>query len=271
MSSHRDLGSSRTPQIPAPQDTIREVLEVIRTDPRADHSLSALSERFFYSRFHFHRLFMAHTGTTPARYIAGVRMRESKRLLINTEYSVMEISAAVGYSSVGTFTTQFSNLVGVPPATYRKLIDTAEPLHLGDLYDTPSGSYGATIDCPSDLTDPITFVGIFRTDLPQGHPVSYSMTHRPEISYAPIDEGTSATMFAVSHEADQSLVEVDLSDSAGTLVAATALGGPDPLAPAQVELRPQSDLDPPIVSSAPLLQLLRQTGRLPRQRSRVVT
>lgn len=74
-----------------------------------------------FSPFHFHRLFRDVTTMTPARFLAALRMAEARRLLLHTGRTVTAISGHVGYTSAGTFTTQFSRLVGTTPGHFRQV------------------------------------------------------------------------------------------------------------------------------------------------------
>ncbi len=72
------------------------------------------------SKFHFSRVFRRVTGVSPGRYLSALRLNEAKRLLIETSLNVTDISHRVGYTSVGTFTTRFTNSVGVSPTAFRR-------------------------------------------------------------------------------------------------------------------------------------------------------
>ena len=87
-----------------------------------------------YSPFHFHRTFRQITSTTPARFLASLRMQRAKQLLADTDLTVTVISGLVGYESLGTFTTQFGRLVGTSPGRFRHLVDRCgTDLRLSDL------------------------------------------------------------------------------------------------------------------------------------------
>lgn len=74
----------------------------------------------FMSPFHFHRVFRSVTSATPGQFRTAMRMAEAKRLLIESHMSATDISVTVGYSSFGTFTSQFTKLVGMPPGRFRR-------------------------------------------------------------------------------------------------------------------------------------------------------
>jgi AraC-like DNA-binding protein len=72
------------------------------------------------SKYHFIRSFAATYGETPMRYLTRRRMERAQDLLRTTNLTVTEICTLVGYSSLGTFSTRFSEMVGCSPSTYQQ-------------------------------------------------------------------------------------------------------------------------------------------------------
>jgi transcriptional regulator GlxA family with amidase domain len=71
------------------------------------------------SKYHFARSFEAAYGETPMRYLCRRRIERAQDLLRNANLTVTEVCVAVGFSSLGSFSTRFSRLVGEGPAAYR--------------------------------------------------------------------------------------------------------------------------------------------------------
>jgi len=71
------------------------------------------------SRFHFIRAFHASTGRTPHQYVRERRLERARELLVNTPMPVTEICDAVGFQSLGSFSSLFRRLTGETPAEYR--------------------------------------------------------------------------------------------------------------------------------------------------------
>ncbi|BCJ62501.1 hypothetical protein Jiend_59230 [Micromonospora endophytica] len=84
-------------------------------------TLIDIAQTEHFSPFHFHRVFREITTVTPARFLAALRMAEARRLLVHSQLTVAEVSTEVGYRSTGTFTTQFTRLVGIPPERFRRV------------------------------------------------------------------------------------------------------------------------------------------------------
>jgi AraC-like DNA-binding protein len=71
------------------------------------------------SKFHFLRCFAETYGITPAQYLAERRIERAQDLLRNTNLTVTEVCIAVGYSSLGSFSSRFRDLVGMSPSSYQ--------------------------------------------------------------------------------------------------------------------------------------------------------
>lgn len=99
--------------------------DVIDRSPAAPLDVPALAAIAHMSPAHFTRSFKAAFGETPHRYRQRRRLERAMRLLGETERSVTEIAIEVGWTSVGSFTTTFTRVVGVPPTTFRMQVGPA--------------------------------------------------------------------------------------------------------------------------------------------------
>jgi transcriptional regulator GlxA family with amidase domain len=72
------------------------------------------------SQAHFIRTFRETFGETPNRYLQRRRVERAMVLLRDTEQSVTDICMAVGFSSLGTFSRVFAEVVGEPPSVHRR-------------------------------------------------------------------------------------------------------------------------------------------------------
>jgi AraC-like DNA-binding protein len=71
------------------------------------------------SEFHFIRAFRAATGQTPHQYLRARRIARAQELLVATPLPVTEVCTAVGFSSLGSFSSVFRRLTGESPSAYR--------------------------------------------------------------------------------------------------------------------------------------------------------
>ncbi|HEX6235704.1 MAG TPA: helix-turn-helix transcriptional regulator [Acidimicrobiales bacterium] len=75
---------------------------------------------------HFSREFRRAFGESPHQYLLTRRLERAAALLRNTDRNVTEICFAVGLSSLGSFTTSFRRIYGVPPLAYRASFPPAQ-------------------------------------------------------------------------------------------------------------------------------------------------
>ncbi len=72
------------------------------------------------SPYHYHRLFARAFGETPHEFLTRLRIDHAKRLLAREQLPVTEVCFAVGYESLGSFSSRFRNLVGYSPLEFQR-------------------------------------------------------------------------------------------------------------------------------------------------------
>jgi AraC-like DNA-binding protein len=82
--------------------------------------VEALARGIGMSAGHLSRQFKAAYGESPYAYLMTRRIERAMALLRRGDLSVTEVCFAVGCSSLGTFSTRFAELVGMPPSAYRQ-------------------------------------------------------------------------------------------------------------------------------------------------------
>jgi len=82
--------------------------------------VAALARIACVSEAHFIRTFRATFGETPHRYLQRRRVERSMFLLRESDRSVTDICLDVGYTSLGTFSRRFREIVGQSPLAYRR-------------------------------------------------------------------------------------------------------------------------------------------------------
>ena len=82
--------------------------------------VEALARDAHMSAGHFSREFRRAYGESPYSYLMTRRVERAMALLRGGELRVTEVCFEVGCSSLGTFSTRFTELVGVPPSVYRR-------------------------------------------------------------------------------------------------------------------------------------------------------
>lgn len=81
--------------------------------------LDALAGAAGISKYHFLRLFTAAYGLTPGEYLSQRRVERAQDLLRATNLTVTEVCHAVGFSSLGSFSSRFRSLVGESPSAFQ--------------------------------------------------------------------------------------------------------------------------------------------------------
>ncbi|GAA3306111.1 helix-turn-helix transcriptional regulator [Streptomyces cinereospinus] len=79
----------------------------------------ALARQALMSPGHFSRSFRAAYGETPYSYLMTRRIERAKALLRRGDLTVTEVCLAVGCTSLGSFSSRFTELVGESPSAYR--------------------------------------------------------------------------------------------------------------------------------------------------------
>jgi AraC-like DNA-binding protein len=98
---------------------LRRVRDRIDRDYARPLDVEALAHGAHMSAGHLSREFRRVYGESPYSYLMTRRIERAKALLRRGDLTVTEVCFAVGCSSLGTFSTRFSELVGMPPSTYR--------------------------------------------------------------------------------------------------------------------------------------------------------
>ncbi|MBO9568664.1 MAG: helix-turn-helix transcriptional regulator [Cellulomonas iranensis] len=100
---------------------LRTVRDRIDRDYAQPLDVEALARGVHMSAGHLSRRFRAAFGEPPYAYLMTRRVERAMALLRRGDLSVTEVCFAVGCGSLGTFTTRFTELVGVSPGRYRRL------------------------------------------------------------------------------------------------------------------------------------------------------
>lgn len=117
---------------------LRRVRDRIDREHAQPLDVEALARGAHMSAGHLSREFRRAYGESPYAYLMTRRIERAMALLRRGDLSVTEVCFAVGCSSLGTFSTRFTELVGVPPSVYRHR--TAHP----------------TVEMPSCLSKQVT-------------------------------------------------------------------------------------------------------------------
>lgn len=159
---------------------IDEVIDYIHRHICEPLPLARLARHVAYSPYHFTRIFKERMGLSPLYYVSALRLQKAKDLLLNTNMSVRDIGLEIGQQSLGTFTTRFTERVGVTPVAFRNSKRQAED-HLRALkmledwresgsamnrYGRVEGTVQAVVPF-----DGVVLIGLFAKPIPEGLPL----------------------------------------------------------------------------------------------------
>ena len=110
---------------PAAAQHLRDLARLRRVRDRIDREyaqpldVEALARGAHMSAGHLSREFKLAYGESPYSYLMTRRIERAMALLRRGDLSVTDVCFAVGCASLGTFSTRFTELVGIPPSSYR--------------------------------------------------------------------------------------------------------------------------------------------------------
>ena len=118
---------------PAEEQHLRDLVRLRRVRDRIDREyarpldVEALAHGIHMSAGHLSRQFKLAYGESPYAYLMTRRIERAMALLRRGDLSVTEVCFEVGCQSLGTFSTRFTELVGMPPSVYRERHADATP------------------------------------------------------------------------------------------------------------------------------------------------
>lgn len=167
---------------------VERAIQVMHTHLHELLTLEDLAAVAYLSPFHFNRVFRRLIGIPPGEFLSALRFQAARRLLLTTRLSVTDICFEVGYTSTSSFTSRFTQLVGLSPRRLRQKAHAFEPLpveYAGAEMDLALSSYtplkNTLLGC---ISAPATFrgtiyVGLFTSPIPQRAPVRCTRLHAP--------------------------------------------------------------------------------------------
>jgi AraC-like DNA-binding protein len=142
--------------------------------------LTQLASHVGYSPYHFTRIFKERIGLSPLYYASSMRLQKAKDLLLRTNLGIRDIGLEIGQQSLGTFTTRFTERVGMTPSQFRNSTLQAEN-HLSALQKLDDWqprlkaiSTFATIEGSVQTEMPfsgVILIGLFARPIPEGFPL----------------------------------------------------------------------------------------------------
>jgi len=228
-------------------------------------SLRALADIAILSPFHFDRVFRDVTGMPPGRFLSALRMEAAKRLLLTTRLRITDVCFEVGYASLGTFTTQFKQTVGISPRQLRRMSREIGSARLDSVYEVSSkkaapalraGVLRGRIEVDDDFRG-LSYIALYPTSVPHGRPMACAVAPVPgSFEVAGVADGLYHLMtvaFPESEEVLRSLLPEAARDRIGIAPGPIIVAGHNCSGPVEIVLRPIRVTDPPVLPAVPLL------------------
>jgi AraC family transcriptional regulator len=259
--------------------SVEKVVEVLRRTTDRILTLEEMAEIACVSPFHFNRIFHRSTGVSPRRFQCSLRIEQAKRLLVTTDLAPLDVCLECGYSSLGTFTRKFGDMVGWPPQRFReksRLVGSFPELmaaRASQLSETSVPSQAGVcgvVQAPASFQGWI-FIAAFADPIPQGMPLACSIMSGPgRFKLAPVRNGICHIMAAGIEQTgpDTCLLhdQAPRAASAPLLIQEGVLTGPEP----ELRLRDRHDLDVPILLPLGLVLSQKLAASKPKQAAAAV-
>jgi AraC-like DNA-binding protein len=262
----------RTSTVAEHAQAVERVIMTMRERYADRLTLQDMAEIAFLSPFHFSRVFQRSTGLPPCRFLAALRIEAARRLLLTTQFSVTDVCFEVGYTSIGTFTTQFTEIAGLSPRRLRQLARettvTGVEAWCANVCSQSKGSDSPTITghiCGPHLPASYIFVGLFSTPVPQGQPIRCVLLTSPDsFQITNVPDGIYH-IFAAAFPRSECPLSYLLPDidslHVGVATKPLRIRAHQNSGDADVSLRPVHLTDPPILVTLPFL-LARHTSEV---------
>jgi AraC-like DNA-binding protein len=249
------------------ESAVLGVVDAMHADLDFPFTLDTFAEMANYSPFHFARMFRDVTGIPPGEFLSALRFQRAKELVLTTDLSITDICFEVGFSSLGTFSSRFKQLVGTNPAQLRclpELIDAMPPDRGADIHvglDGGGALVSGTVYGPEPV-DGMVYIGLFPAAIAQSMPVrGVRITGAGPFTLPAVPRGTFRLLAAVIPSNAGPIAQL-LPDRTIQVAA-----DPEPLTIRSgqerihrtLTLRSLRKLDPPILVALPALSMNRAT------------
>lgn len=104
----------------SPEEVGQRIRNFIDEHYKDERVFNSITSELNMNKFYLAHIFKAFSGYSPKQYQTRRRIGEAQSLLLSTDWGVTKIANAVGYDNVNNFHRIFNNIVGLPPARYKK-------------------------------------------------------------------------------------------------------------------------------------------------------
>jgi AraC family transcriptional regulator len=202
-------GSRKTETEQSRRQAVKQAITMMQANYHNPLSLQNIADSVQLSPFHFNRVFRSITGVPPSLYLAALRIDQAKKLLLSTNLSVTSICFDIGYNSLGTFTTRFTQLVGTTPTQLRRLSQEKNLSSFFQDWNSIKNALGVLKTYPGKSTiegnisirqpfDGLIFIGLFQDPIPQNDPICATVLTEPGYYSLPVVPEGKYYLFATA-------------------------------------------------------------------------
>ncbi len=259
--------SRRTSTIESYESTVAQVVARMRERPDAPLDLAAMAACVAVSRSHFDRVFREVTGLSPRHFQAAVRLRAATHLILTTSRRITDVCFDVGYESLGTFVTRFTQSFGVSPMRLRSIapelerpLSTLLPRHPPADVPLPATTPQRYVRGVASNFDGVAFIGLFRERIADQAPEHCAIAAAPGPFAMPDVADGAYWVMAISLRPDRRAIDVLLDDDIPRAAMPAPVTVENGVAERDLalEFRAASPVDPPVNLVLPLLMRIHE-------------
>lgn len=243
---------------------IDEVIAYIHKHIYDPLPLSRLAQHISYSPYHFSRIFKERVGLSPLYYVSSIRLQKAKDLLLQSNLTVRDIALEIGQQSLGTFTTRFTERVGMSPSQFRNSAEHASSFFSSlqqiqswvpeNMNADPCGQVEGMVHATEHF-EGVILIGLFPKPIPEGIPIHGTLlSSLGYFSFANVKPGTyylmATTLAWSTNLTDILLPKFTLRTRSRVPI---VVNNENRVPFQQIMLYPPRLDDPPILISLPLL------------------
>lgn len=244
---------------------INHAIQFIQDNLHEDLTLEQIARHVSYSPYHFSRIFKQKIGLPPHYFLSSMRIQKAKELLIHTHLSIRDIGLEIGQQSLGTFTTRFTEKVGISPSAFRNTAlvtkDHLKKIHQLSAYQqqkiaafTSNQIVKGTIEATPSFRG-VILVGLFAKPIPEGLPLYGTILNQAgPFLFNSVKPGKYYLLTtSISMEMGSTAMLLTEKTLRAKLDQPVIVNGFDPVSPIKLTLRPPKIDDPPILTSVQVL------------------
>lgn len=203
------IATSKNSSLPQ-QQAVERVIRVMREHLNEPLTLQDMADIACLSPNHFHRLFHRIIGIAPGEFLTALRLDAAKRLLLTTSMRVTDVCYEVGYSSLGSFTTRFTELVGLTPRSLRQQVarfvmpslDAYRPQNFVLCHFPVNCCFYGRVSYTESFVG-VIYVALFPRPIPQGRPARWMCLTKPgPYMFAYVPDGSYYALAVAFPQAD---------------------------------------------------------------------